>query len=541
MADATYDAIVIGGGTKGLVTAMYLAKYGGMKVAIFENRHEVGGGWSSEEPAPGFIGNTHMNNCGDWYNYVLDRDFPEWIERGGKFVPHYVPASAIFSEDHSCLVMYGAEADPNQEKTAASIARFSERDAEQWLRMWGNWKEFVHDAFLEWFFSPPTPYGEPDAMERALRNPKVGFDPVWLVKSPLEVLRDLFESDEVISALLRISHSWSSNSPILSAAGIAQALLPVAKVHFGVAAGGTHSWAHGAYKVFTELGGKTFTKSEVDKVLIENGRATGIRLTNGTEVAAKQLVVSSLDPYQLCFRLIGEEHFGSRTLRRVKHLSRDLICITWYSWALHELPNYHAAKWNPDINKAGVVVLIDKDPMRMVRNHAYRYLGKQPEELALSLFANTQSDPLQAPEGKHWIGSEEFVLPANALDEKGWRAYKKHHAEETIECWEKYAPNMTWDNVIDYNPLTPYDSIGLLNMGPQGNWAVIDHIPSQMTRYRPVPELAQHRTPIKGLYGTGAAWHPGGGGFACQGYNCYKIIAEDYGLEKPWVKLGAPF
>ena len=44
MADAQYDAIVIGGGNKGLVTAMYLTKYGGMKTAVFEARHEVGGG-----------------------------------------------------------------------------------------------------------------------------------------------------------------------------------------------------------------------------------------------------------------------------------------------------------------------------------------------------------------------------------------------------------------------------------------------------------------------------------------------------------------
>ena len=49
MADASYDVVVIGGGTKSMVTAMYLAKYGGMDVAVFEARHEIGGGISSEE------------------------------------------------------------------------------------------------------------------------------------------------------------------------------------------------------------------------------------------------------------------------------------------------------------------------------------------------------------------------------------------------------------------------------------------------------------------------------------------------------------
>ena len=49
MADATFDAIVIGGGSKTLIAAMYLAKYGGMSVGIFEKNHEAGGGWMTEE------------------------------------------------------------------------------------------------------------------------------------------------------------------------------------------------------------------------------------------------------------------------------------------------------------------------------------------------------------------------------------------------------------------------------------------------------------------------------------------------------------
>ncbi|NQT71427.1 MAG: FAD-dependent oxidoreductase, partial [Chloroflexi bacterium] len=43
MADETFDAVIIGGGTKGLFLAMYLTKYGGMNVGVFERRHEIGG------------------------------------------------------------------------------------------------------------------------------------------------------------------------------------------------------------------------------------------------------------------------------------------------------------------------------------------------------------------------------------------------------------------------------------------------------------------------------------------------------------------
>ena len=43
MPDETFDAVIVGGGTTALYTAMYLMKYGGMSVGIFERRHEIGG------------------------------------------------------------------------------------------------------------------------------------------------------------------------------------------------------------------------------------------------------------------------------------------------------------------------------------------------------------------------------------------------------------------------------------------------------------------------------------------------------------------
>jgi phytoene dehydrogenase-like protein len=62
MADQTYDAVIVGGGNKALLLAMYLIKYGGMSVGIFERRHEIGGCCATEElSAPGFLGNTHAN------------------------------------------------------------------------------------------------------------------------------------------------------------------------------------------------------------------------------------------------------------------------------------------------------------------------------------------------------------------------------------------------------------------------------------------------------------------------------------------------
>ncbi|MDY6862880.1 MAG: hypothetical protein SV062_07815, partial [Thermodesulfobacteriota bacterium] len=140
------------------------------------------------------------------------------------------------------------------------------------------------------------------------------------------------------------------------------------------------------------------------------------------------------------------------------------------------------------------------------------------------------------------ILTEQFVLSADSMTENEWKKYEKIHAEQVIATWQKYAPNMTWDNVIGYNPVTPFYTANMCrNFSPAGNWCVIDNIPSQFGRVRPIPELAGHRMPVKNLYGTGSAWHSYGSGHSIQGYNCYKVIAEDFGLKKPWKEKGRPY
>jgi phytoene dehydrogenase-like protein len=376
-------------------------------------------------------------------------------------------------------------------------------------------------------------------------DPALGIDPIWTIKSALEVLRDLFESEEVVASVLRPSHAGMPYSPNLPATGISQILLLPLFINFGGVVGGTHSYAHACHKIFLENGGKSFTKQEVEKVIIENGAAKGVRLTDGTEIEARKLVVSTLSPEQLCFELIGEEYFEPRTLRRVKYLSRRLIAITWYHWAVHERPKYTAEAFNPDIYQTGLLSLSIKDPEVLIRENAWRSLGimppQDPVNSALLVWCLSEEDPTQAPKGKHILGSEQFIVSADRMTEREWLAYKKKNAEDVIKYWQEYAPNMQWENIIGYDPLTPYDSLRLKNMGPTGNWGVIDVIPGQTGKYRPVPELARYKTPVKNLYCTGVAWGFSGGAMDAQAYNCYKTIVNDHNLEKHWEKQGYPF
>jgi beta-carotene ketolase (CrtO type) len=115
---------------------------------------------------------------------------------------------------------------------------------------------------------------------------------------------------------------------------------------------------------------------------------------------------------------------------------------------------------------------------------------------------------------------------------------KKRYAEELITIWQKHASNMTWDNIIGIDTNSPYDNLRMKNLGPDGCMALLDRTPYQIRNCRPIPELADHRTPIKNLYATGAAWHVGASASCTESYNCYRIIAKDLGLGKPWEEPG---
>ena len=107
-----------------------------------------------------------------------------------------------------------------------------------------------------------------------------------------------------------------------------------------------------------------------------------------------------------------------------------------------------------------------------------------------------------------------------------------------MKVWQKHAPNMTWDNIIGVDTNSPYDNLRLKYTAPDGCMAGIDNRPYQAGANRPTPELANYRTPVKNLYATGGAWHGGSNAGSGESYMCYKIIAKDHGLGRPWDEQG---
>ena len=117
------------------------------------------------------------------------------------------------------------------------------------------------------------------------------------------------------------------------------------------------------------MGGKFFVHHEVDKVLIENGTAKGIRLVDGTEIKARKLVVADVDINQLIFRMIGEEYVSPEIARKVRNINYDRGQILWGAVAVHELPEYKAVSFNPDCEELVCLYLLPKDAEYMCEKY----------------------------------------------------------------------------------------------------------------------------------------------------------------------------
>jgi len=540
--DASFDAILVGGGSKGLVTAMYLARYGGMSVGIFERLHEVGGGLCYEEPAPGFTGDVCATEIWPWYYLPLQMDFPDFEQKGARVICGRVSQGAAYAEDDACILFYHPDHDPDRMQTFRSIASFSERDAEFYMKLWGLWQRGLRDILLEMRFNPPPPPAKPSPLARFFVDPRnrAIMDPHINSMSLLQAGRVVWDSKEIVSYVLRRCAS-AGIDPNQPGEGIAMYLIPLIMPEAGGAAGGSHNIAHAAHRILLEHGASFFSQHEVDRILIENGRAKGIRLVDGTEVQARKLVVTDVDPWQLCLRLIGRENLSGDLVRKVEALESWRACGYWYQWAFREPPKYKSAQFNRDVNECMCLVLTDRNLERYVREYAYRCMGALIPEPVVMVYSHPY-DEGRCPEGR-WVGiTESPEVAAGRLTEEQWRAQKKVHGDYVIRTWSKYAPNVSWDNVIGYLPITPYDIAQRLpNMAPNGNWITLDTVPGQRYRNRPLPEMAYHRTPIQALYATGVAWGFTYDASCCQGYTCYKVISDDLGLRKPWQEQGRPW
>ena len=530
-----YDGIVIGGGHNAMVCCGYLAR-AGLRMLLVERHLELGGGLDSHENprAPGFWHNVHSNNHRGLSDLMWYRDL-ELARFGQEYIR--LPVSvAMLTRDHRAIVWHAN--DP--EKTAASIARISPRDAETFLTVNRTYAQMAREIFFLELYSPPVPFARKRAL---LERSALGRQYLeWQPYAIQEVVAKLFESDEVrgMVAFLSVIRGYE-----MDARGMGM-VIPAALasgVNTQMSRGTSHRLAHSLNKMIVKAGADVVEGQAVVKILVEGGRAVGIRVQDGREFRARRFVASSVNPQQTFLDMVGREALASDFASRVDgfRYSNTTPLYTLHL-ALHERLHWKAAAYDPDVDRA-FYLIAGLEGLRDLQNLDQDCAARRlPRSLQLLGALPAQHDPTQAPPGKctafFWQ-----IAPGNLCDEAGgrarWDAIRDEFAERCFEHLAPYTTNLTAANVVDRFGQTPVDIERHLPNMHGGDIVCGEMNEHQVLDQRPLPECSQYRTPVPGLYLCGASTHPGGNITGANGYNAAAVICRDLGME-PWWKPADP-
>jgi phytoene dehydrogenase-like protein len=519
-----YDAIVIGAGHNGLVTACYLAR-AGLRVLVLERRHVVGGACVTEETFPGYKVSTaaYVNSL---FHTAIVRDLK--LASYGYEVLARDPSSFTPFPDGRSLTM-----GPDADLTRKEIAKFSACDAGRYP---------LYEAMLERVAAvvePTLTMTPPDllhpgpgdlrtllSLTRSLRRLGDGAGEAVeiLTGAARPILDRWFESEELKGTLATDAIIGAMASP--SMPGTAYVLFHHVMGEaggkrgvWGYMRGGMGGLTQALAAAARDLGADIRCEAEVARILVEDGRAVGVALATGDEYLAP-IVASNADARVTFLGLLDRAALPEAFVADVERISYASASLK-INVALAELPSFRAMPGTAPGPQHRGTIHICPDQNYIERAFDDAKYGRPSAEPVLECTIPTVVDPTVAPPGRHLMSMFIQYAPYELRD-GSWDDQREAFADRCFDVLNEYAPNFK-GAVLDRQVLTPVDLERVFNL-TGGNIFQGAMTPGQLFAFRPVPGYARYRTPIDGLYLCGAAAHPGGGVMGTPGLNAAREI-----------------
>ena len=523
------DVLVIGGGHNGLVCAAYLAR-AGLKVSVLERRGIVGGAAVTEEFHPGFR-NSVASYTVSLLNPRVIADL-RLAEHGLRVVER--PYSNFLPLPDGRAFRLGGEG-------AAGVAKWSVRDAAR-LPDYYAMLERVVAVLRELMLRTPPNVSDRFALADWLASASVARQLRHLdmrgrrdlldlfTKSAGEMLDQWFESDPLKAALGWDSVVGNFASPYTP--GSAYVLLHHV---FGEVNGKQGTWGHavGGMGAITQAMAKECaargvhieTDVEVARVLVEDGRASGVLLADGREFRARA-VASNLNPKLLYTKLFEPGVLDADTAQRIERYRCGSGTFRM-NVALSELPDFNAAPGTglQPHHQSGILI----GPSLRYFEQAY-FDAKSKEHnpgwarapIVEMVISSTLDDTL-APSGQHVASL--FCQHVHPEVDGGWDAHRDTVANLMIDTVDRYAPNFR-ASVLGVQALSPLDlerTFGLVGGDIFHGSLGLD----QLFSARPLLGQGNYRGALPRLYLCGSGTHPGGGVTGLPGRNAAREILRD--------------
>lgn len=526
-----YDAIIIGAGHNGLVCAAYLAR-AGRSVLVLERRHLVGGAAVTEELYRGF----KYTVC----SYVVSLMRPRIISEldlpryGFELLPLDGTLTPLPSGDH--LMRWHDAGD-----TRLELMRHSPRDAEAY-EQFGTLMHHLAMAVRPLLTTvPPSPTSLTPGNLMALGRVGRGFaehgDHLYdlaklMTMSAADFVERWFETPALRGTLAAsgiIGTFLGPRSP-----GSAYVMLHhyMGEIDgqfraWGFPRGGMSGVSDAIAAAARHAGAEIRTEAPIARIVVRNGRASGVVLENGEEWQA-DVVISSVDPKRTFEQLVEAEHLEPGFLRQISRFkirgSSGKVNL-----ALDGLPTFTCLeecgiRGREAARYLGGAISISPDIAYLERAYDDAKYGRFSRRPYMDIIVPSLLDPQMAPPGKHVLSIFVQYAPYELADGT-WDEQRDAFGDAVIDTLAEYAPNLK-ELILHRQVVTPLDmerDIGLT----QGNIFHGELSLEQLFFLRPVPGCADGTTPVKGLYLCGSGIHPGGGVMGAPGQlAAQRVLAE---------------
>ncbi|XP_040463224.1 pyridine nucleotide-disulfide oxidoreductase domain-containing protein 2 isoform X3 [Falco naumanni] len=496
-----YDAVVIGAGHNGLVAAAYLQR-AGVRTAVLEKRHVLGGAAVTEEIVPGFKFSRA--------SYLLSLLRPQiYAELELQAYPEY---EAFMGGLVSAL-------DPLLDAPPVDTAALGQGSLFQRLRALRALQPLLRSG-LALGRQLPRYY-------EVLTAPISKILDQWFESEPLKAT---LATDAVIGAMAS-PHTPGSGYVLLHHV---MGELEGRRGAWGYVAGGMGALsqaiacaaaARGAH-IFAE---KSHPQMVCHVVLGKDGQAQGVLLQDGTEVRSK-VVLSNASPQITFLELVPQEQLPKDFVQRIRQTDTRSP-VTKINVAVDRLPSFlavpNARDGRPLPHHQCSIHLNCEGTHLLHQAFTEATHGRPSSRPMIELCIPSALDPGLAPRGCHVVSLFTQYTPSVLAGGRPWDERAKNaYADTVFDCIEAYAPGFK-ASVIGRDILTPPDLERIFGL-PGGNIFHGGMSLDQLYFARPAPSYSGYRSPVPGLYLCGSGAHPGGGVMGAAGRNAAQVALEDF-------------